>query len=92
MKKQKFFHLTFYFENFDYSFGRNVLSEFLFNKFPMFIDDGGCDTAGELRAAEMFKRQHPNIAEITLIAIPGKPHFSDTFKFNYSAYAITQLA
>jgi len=66
MKTQKFFHLTFVFSNFNYTFGRNVLESLLRDRFGIKVDDGGYPKPGGIRLAEMFKRQYPSVNEITI--------------------------
>lgn len=90
MKKQKFFHLTFVFDNFNYSFGRNVLEMLLRDRFSIKVDDGGFDNPGGVRLAEMFKRQYPSVSEIKIYRVDGMT--GEGAANNFGQYVILKLS
>lgn len=82
MKQQKFYHLTFVYQNFRRTFGRNVLEEFLRKKFSII---NGKDFSGPLLAG-LFEEQHPNINTIFVYECSDYPEA--TKGINYDRYLI----
>jgi len=90
MKTQKFYHLTFVFSNFSYTFGRNVIEMLIRDRFSIKVDDGGLQNPGGVRLAEMFKRQYPSVSRIEIFRADELT--GEGAENNFGKYVILKLS